>query len=703
MIEPIPEQRIPFTCTLDCGSRCELVASVRDGEILRIDTPAGRPDTINQPRLIPCARGRARDRARKAADRLLYPMQCVGPKGSGQFERISWKEALDRIAAKLSNVQARYGSQAVLHASGAGSISGRGFNGATASTRFFSFWGAVTGTKGGMSNHCAQIAAEWMLGNQIPGSDRASLLDSRLIILWGTNPAELHMGPNTAHFIAHARDRGARVILIDPRYTDSSILADQWIPIQPGTDAALAAALAYVMVIEGLADLEFMASHTIGFDQYHRYLIGADDGLAKKPAWAEKITGIPASTIYALARDYATVKPAALLPGWAPQRTLYGEQIARALIVLACLSGNVGIPGGGFASVGTRGNIIPVQGLPYGTYKPARRVFSGSWARDILSKQLDPPIQLAYIVASNLINRSPDTRKNAAALAQVDCVVVHEPFLTPTARCADIILPITTDLERSDLVTSWGYDQHLFHSQQAVQPAGESRSDYWIFAQLADRLGFGDDYTGGKSEETWMETFLDPQSLDVPALQQSGIMRLDDEIRIGLADYKSDPIQHHLPTPSGKIEIVNQQAAEYGLPVIPTYVPIAVGESSYPLQLITPHYKFRSNSCLAAVPWLQRLESHAAWINPHDAEARGLVEEDVVEVFNQRGVIRLPAKITERIMPGVLCVYQGAWYRPAEDGVDEGGCSNVLTEHVETPTGGLATHSTYVEIRRSKS
>jgi anaerobic dimethyl sulfoxide reductase subunit A len=607
---------------------------------------------------------------------------------------------LDEIAARLHDVQERHGTEAVLHAAGAGSQSGRGFSGASASRRFFAHWGPVTELSGNMSNHCASIAARWMLGGLVSGSDRATLRDSRMIILWGNNPAETHMGPNTAHFIAQARDRGARVVLIDPRYTDSSVLADQWIPIRPGTDAALAAALAYVLESEELVDRAFMASHTAGYEPYRRYVLGEDDGVPKTPDWAASRTGVPAGTIHQLACDYGTIKPAALLPGWAPQRTLYGEQIARALIVLACLSGNVGIRGGGLASVGTRFGNLPVGGLPRGPHTPARQLRAGTWATDVLQDQLSPPIKMAYIVASNLINRSPDTRANARALAQIDFVVVNEPFYTPTARCADVVLPICTDLERSDLVTSWGHDQHLFYSQQAAVPAGEARTDYWVFGQLAERLGFGDAYTGGRSAAEWIETFLGSRRLDVESLRRDGITREDGEPRVALADFRADPAAHPLHTASGKIEVSCPQAERYGLPAIPSYVEIEGASSEHPLQLITPHYKFRSNSCLNAVPWLQRLEPHAAWINGRDARMRGIADGDLVEVFNARGAIRLPAKVTERIVPGVVCVYQGTWYRPGPDGVDEGGCANVLTEQRESPTGGCTTHSAWVEVRR---
>ncbi|MBN1641576.1 MAG: molybdopterin-dependent oxidoreductase [Anaerolineae bacterium] len=697
------ERPIPFTCTLDCGSRCALVARARDGGGIRIDTPAGEPDTVQRPRLVPCVRGRAHGRLQSARERVLHPLRRSGARGAGAFEPVSWDEALDTVATWLNDLARRDGPTAVLHATGAGSISGRGFSGGAASERFFSYWGSVTATSGNLSNHCASIAADWMLGTRVPGSDRATLLDARLIILWGMNPAETWMGPNTGHYIAGARDRGAHVILIDPRYTDSGILADQWVPVRPGTDAALAAAMAYVMEREGLVDRASIASMTTGYETYRAYLLGEGDGAPKTPAWAEAITGVPRQTIAQLARDYATTRPAALLPGWGPQRTLHGEQFARAAIVLACMSGNVGVRGGGLASLGTRDGGIPAGALPRGPYAPARRISAVTWARDLLEDRLDPPVRMAYVVASNLINRSPNTRANARALAALDHVVVHEPFLTPTARYADIVFPICTDLERADLVTSWGYDAHLFYSQQVAPAQGEARTDYWVCAQLAERLGLGAAYTGGKTEGAWIETLLEAGRLDAGHLRDQGILRQDPEPRVALAAFRADPVAHPLPTPSGRIEIVCPQAEAAGLPTIPSYVLDPPHPAGYPLQLVTPHSKLRSNSCLHANPWLQDLEPHAVWIHPRDAAARGVAQGATVEVWNDQGAIRLPAKLTERIMPGVVCVHQGTWYRPGADGVDEGGCANVLTDHVASPSGGLATHSAWVEVRQGHS
>lgn len=668
---------------------------------MRIDGPDG-PDTPDAPRLVPCARGRAHRRLLTAPDRVLTPLLRDGPRGSGRFRPIAWDEALDDVADRLRETVGRWGGEAILHAYGAGSTGGRGFSGAGASRRFFSHLAPVTETYGRFSDHCTVMAAQWMFGEPIPGSDRETLLDSRLIILWGMNPAETIMGPNTPYWIAEARDRGARVVLIDPRYTDSGVLADQWIPIRPGTDAALAAAMAHVLEREGLVDRSFLARYTAGYDAYRDYVLGTSDGVPKTPAWAAAITGIPEETIAGLAREYATVKPAALLPGWAPQRGLYGEQAPRACITLACMTGNLGLRGGGEASVGTRWGTGPLGTLPGGPHTPARLLPKWTWAAEMPAPDFSPAVRLAYVVGTNLINRSPNTDLNARVLAGLDHVVVQDPFLTPTARLADVVLPVCTDLERSDLVGSWGHDAYLFHSQQALPPAAETRTDYWIFAQLAERLGWGDAYTQGRTEGEWLEALLAESGLDAEPLHRDGILRERHAPRVALAEFRADPEGHPLRTPSGRVEIRSAQAEACGLPAVPAYVPVErePRERDYPLALITPHSKQRSHSCLHTNPWLRAIEPHAAWLNPADARERGIADGDRIEVSSADGVVRLSARVTNRIMPGVVCIYQGAWYRPGEDGVDDGGCANVLTPSRQTPSGGPSTHTAWVEARR---
>ncbi|NLD43205.1 MAG: molybdopterin-dependent oxidoreductase, partial [Chloroflexi bacterium] len=289
---------------------------------------------------------------------------------------------------------------------------------------------------------------------------------------------------------------------------------------------------------------------------------------------------------------------------------------------------------------------------------------------------------------------------NVRALAELDYVVVQDPFLTPTARLADLVLPVTQDLEREDLVTSWGYDRHLFHAQPALPPAGQARGDYWIFAQLAQRLGFGEAFTEGRDERAWLEHLLARLPLDTAPLAEEGLLRDDPPPRVALAEFRADPSAHPLPTPSGKIELVSADGASVGLPTLPAAVDAEPSASEgYPLQCVTPHSRLRSNSCCHANDWLRALEPHAVWIHPADASARDIREGQRVDVVSAQGRIRLPARVTERIMPGVVCVYQGAWCRPDEQGVDVGGCANTLTAAAHSPTGGMTTHSLWVEVR----
>ena len=696
-------KRVPFTCTLDCGGRCELIACVRDGELVRIDTPPGRPDTVEMPRLVPCLRGRAQGRLQQTRERVLTPLRRVGPRGGDQFDEVSWDEALDEVAQRLVDTRDRHGAEAILHITGAGSFGGRGFSGGAASHRFFSHWASVTATYGNMSMWCAQIANQWMLGDTDDSIDIATLLESRLIVLWAMNPAENRLGGNLAYFIVQARDRGARVILIDPRFTDTAILADQWIPIRPGTDVAFIAAIAHVWITEGRVDTGFMEAHTVGYKDYFRYVLGEEDGIPKTPEWAAEISEVPVETIRAFAREYASAKPAALMAGLGPQRTRFGEQTERALITLVCMSGNMGIRGGGLAHKGRHSSAsIPTESLSSGPCTPVQKVRAENWGKFVLDGNLDPPAKMAYIVASNAINRSAGTRANARALEQLDFVVVHDQYFTPTARYADIVFPICLDLERPDLVQGRG---DLHYNRQALEARGETRTDHWVFSRLAERLGIGEAYTGGKTEEEWLGYFLEASGLDTGSLKREGILRSTGEPRVHLAEFRADPAGHPLDTLSGRIEVACTKAEEYGLPPIPSYIENrpAAEEKEYPLRLVTPHSKLRANSSGYPNAWLLRLEPQRVWMNPQDAQTRGIEPDELVEIFNGSGVIAIPAKVTERIMPGVVAVNQGAWYRPGEDGVDTGGCANSLTSHRVSRTGGLAVHSERVQIRRRVS
>ena len=698
-----PVERIPFTCSLDCAARCELVAVVQDGHILRIDTPPGQDDTDERPRLVPCLRGRGQRRLLTSPDRLMHPLQRVGPRGAGEFRRISWEQALDVVAERLEDVAVRHGHEAVLLLHGAGALGGRGLSGAQAARRFFSYWGPATGTYGHMSAWCANIANQWMLGGVRNSIPVAHLRDAKLILLWGMNPAENRHGANLAYYIAQARDAGIKVVLLDPRYTDSAVLADEWLPIRPGSDVALIAAMVHELIIHGEIDEAFVQSHAVGWDAYRCYVLGEDDGQPKNAKWAAAITGLSADAIVTLAREYAAAKPALILAGLGPQRSRYGEQTERALITLATVSGNLGLRGGGMAHSGRHADVqLPMEGLiemPMGPHAPGRWIRQENWGRFLLDGSLQPPLRMAYICAANAINRSSNTRGNIRALETLDTVVVQDPYLTPTARYADIVLPISHDLERTDIIAGYG---DLYYNPQVVDPAGEAHTDYWVLAQLAQRLGFYTEYTQGLDDAGWVERILRGMGADGEVLREDGILRAPGAEVVDLAGFRADPQAHPLATPSGRVEIASVTAASHGLPLLPSYIENVPPDDAgtYPLYLVTPHFKLRANSTGYPNPWLLRLEPQRVWMNPVDATARGIGDGDTVTVRNQYGAVRLPARVTERIKPGVVCIYQGSWYRPAADGVDEGGCANVLTGHGVSPTGGMAVHSERVEVER---
>jgi anaerobic selenocysteine-containing dehydrogenase len=342
---------------------------------------------------------------------------------------------------------------------------------------------------------------------------------------------------------------------------------------------------------------------------------------------------------------------------------------------------------------------MPDAQLPMGPHSYSRALNASVWAAQILSGELEPPIRMAYIVASNLINAAqyPWQRPGPGS---VGLRVVHEPFPDAHGRsptwCCHHHRP-----GARDLVDTWATTAASLRAA-ATDPAGEARSDYQVFSALAARLGFAADYTQERDEAAWLEEFLAAAPAAERAdLERDGLLRIyPDAPRIELADFRRDPATYPLPTPSGRIEIENPAAEGYGLPAIASYLPEPEEGDAYPLHLLTPHSKLRSNSCVHSNPWVQRLEEHTVWLNPADAAARGLVEGDLAEVVSPRGAIRLPVYVTARIMPGVACVYQGTWYRGGGDGhdgaadePDPGGCANVLTDHVTTRTGGPATHS----------
>lgn len=503
--------------------------------------------------------------------------------------------------------------------------------------------------------------------------------------------------------------------------------------------------MAYVIIKENLQDRGFLDTYTIGFDKFRDYVLGTEDGVEKTPFWAEAITGVPAQTIASLAREYATTKPAALVAGIAPGRTAYGEQYHRAAITLSAMTGNIGVLGGSAAdrswggeswggdiatlTARTKGRMTsPPNEVEAGvpprwntlagrsrSMNSSARVNVGLLADAILEGKAGgypADYKLLWLANTNYLNQILEVGKTVRALRQLEFMVVQEQFMTPTARFADIVLPVCTYMERNDF-SCGGATPFYGIVNKAIEPLGESKSHLEICEALALRLGI----TGynDKSEEEWVRSiaagFSEAMgSPDYDALKDQGVYKLMlEEPYIPFRWQIEDPQNNPFPTPSGKIEIYSQQIADMAqtlLPPIPKYMetwesandPLA---KKYPLQLVTTHLRRRAHSQFETIPWLREQQRQAIWMNTVDAEARGIKNGDLVRVFNNRGQLVLPACVTERIMPWVVDVPEGAWYQPDENGVDCGGCANVLTRNEMSPAGAFPSNTTLVQVARA--
>ena len=707
-----------------------LRAHVRDGRIVRIETDNG-----DQPQIRACSRGRAYRQRVYSPDRLKYPMRRTGERGEGRFERISWDEALDIVASQLKRVKRSYGNSAIFLAAGSGN---QGMlHGPVPVIKMLLQFGGFTREWGAASYEGPLFASMATYGTLRTGNSREDLLDSRLVIMWGWNPANTIQDPETSFVLARVREKGARIVVLDPRFTDSAAaFAHQWVPIRPGTDTAMLNAMAYVIVKENLQDQAFIDRYTTGFDSYRDHLFGVDDGIPKSPGWAEEITTVPSRVIVKLARDYATMKPAALIAGWGPARSAMGEQYSRAANVLTSITGNIGINGGyasGFmrayssreTSSGTFGSGNPVErGAPprkdslyrlRGGTNPTSARIHGSKVFDAMLKGraggYPADLKMAYVVASNYINQHCNTRLGAEAFKALEFVVVHEQFLTPTAKFGDIVLPVNTFMERNDIAPPWLGSPYYIYLNKAVDSLYESKSDLEICRELSERLGLPPGLFNMTEDELLRGIVSAREDIsDYDSLKRDGVLKISiPEPIVAFKKQIRDPKKNPFPTLSGKIEIHCDHLDEMDNPLIPA-VPKYIShwenyddplKAVYPLQLLTTHHKTRAHSTWYNVPWMRDIEPHSVWINPVDADARSIKDGEMADVYNDRGRIRIPAKVTEFIMPGVVNVSQGAWFDPDEDGVDRGGCANVLTNDEQSPGGALAMNTALVQVEPS--
>lgn len=712
-------------CNSHCGGTCEMKVHVSGGRIVRIES--GDEDKTSH-RM--CVRGRAYRQRVYAPDRLLYPLKRTGARGSGEFTRVSWDEALETVACEIKRVRDTYGNASILHF--CSMADAHTIHHVQAFHSLLCQFGGYTAPWGFISNEGLAFASGTTYGARPTGYAPEEYLKSRLIIMWGWNPVVTQQGTRIPGALCSAKENGTRFTCVDPQYTDSAAtLADQWIPIRPGTDVAVFCAMAYVIIKENLQDQHFIDSYTFGFDRFRDYILGLEDGIAKKPEWAESNSGIPAATIANLAREYSRLKPAALITGYSAGRTAFGEQFHRAAFALEAITGNAAIKSIGQPVPKVTGRITQLPAPPNKTETgapsrwnaiPYRSASVNSSARVNVSLLADAILKgkaggypadykFLWLSNNNYLNQLAEVNKTIEAFRKLEFILVTEQFMSSSARFADIIFPVCTFLERNDLYAPPGSGVYGLVCK-AIEPLGESKSQLQICAALALKLGITD--YNDKSDEEWVRFMVAKLSKEVgfpdyDTLKKQGFYRIK-PYNTAANKAPEDSEEKPFSTPSGKIEIYSQIIAKMHhpqIPSIPKYMETweSLNDSlarNYPLQLITPHFRRRAHSQFDNLPWLRELQTQAVDINTIDAKSRGISDGDMVRVFNARGDMMIPAHVTERIIPGVVAVPQGAWYDPDENGIDRGGCANILTKNVTSPAGAFVSNTALVQVEKAK-
>lgn len=606
--DPKDDKFVMSACNVNCGSRCPVLLQVRDGQIIRVLPEQTGDNEIGSQQIRACVRGRSIRHRIYNPDRLKTPLKRKpGTKrGDGEWEEISWDQALDEIADKMKHILDAYGNEAIYIAYSTGAIGGTVAQGyspnGTAFTRLMSLLGGYLNFYADYST--AQITSSYPFhyGEWVSSNSFDDVKNSKLQVMFGNNPLETRMSGGGETFVTQKikQDYGVKTIIIDPRFSETAVgLGDEWVALRPGTDAALIAGMIHVMLEENLHDQEFLDKYTVGFDEhtlpkeaaknssYRSYIEGkGPDGIEKTPEWAARITGVSAQKIRQLAREIATAKPCAITQGWGPQRHANGENQARAIFMLAAVIGQIGIPGGGTGAREASASLpmtypfnteytnpietsIPVFGWTDAVERGEEMtaIHDGVKGKD----KLDVPIKMLWCHGGNsLTNQHGDLNRTTKLLrddSKAELIVVNDIQMTTSARYADYVLPDASTAEQDDYIMqgSAGNLEYGIFASQAVTPLYNCRPIYEVVSDLAERFGIRDKFTGGKTQQEWIKETLDQSRKDIPELpsyedfKEKGIFKRTGESVIPLKEFREDPEANPLETPSGKIEIYSQQ------------------------------------------------------------------------------------------------------------------------------------------------
>ena len=678
-------------CPHDCPDTCAWQVTVQDGTAIKLVGNREHPFT----RGVLCAKVDHYLERVYSPDRILYPMRRVGARGEGKFERASWDEAMADISGRLQDIIAQNGPTAILPYSWWGT---QGLIQADAGHPFFDRLGATRLVR----NVCgyAQEAGTTVTIGGSTSTLLEDIVDSRFIILWGTNTVvtNLHLWP----FIQQARKNGATLVVIDPAKTRTAAQADWHLQSLPGTDAALALGMMHVIVKESLYDSDYVARYTLGFEQLRKRLTDYP------PERVAQITGLKADEIIELANAYATTRPAVIRTLIGLEHHSNGAMMFRAISCLPALVGAWRDQGGGLITTPAGPffealNIAEVR-KPELEDQNTRSVNMVQLGQALTSDELDPPIQCLIVYNSNPATIAPNQNLVLQGLRREDLfTVVHEQFLTDTACYADYVLPATTQLEHSDLMWSWGHT-YLTLNQPAIEPLGEAVPNTEFFRRLAASLGLEEPHLYTSDKER-IRTLL---TSDHPYLHSITYERLEKEgwVKLNLPSDWRPFAEGGFATPSGKCEFYAEHLIEQGLDPLPTHIPPAespVGDPGlakrYPLMLLTAKSALHFlNSSYANLPRHLRAESEPHLdLHPDDASPRDIDDGTQVRVFNDRGEVMLRARVGTHIRAGVVSMPSG-WWASRSPG---GSSANALTADGLSDLGdGGDFHDTLVEVEK---
>jgi anaerobic selenocysteine-containing dehydrogenase len=675
-------------CPRNCYSTCSMKVKVENGRITDI---WAHPDNKATACGV-CLKGLSYVERAFAKDRILSPLRRK--KNGNGFEKISWENALNEIAAELHLLKNKYGPHSVLFYQASG-MSGllNGF-----SKSFWKLFGGATTTYGNLCWPAGLEATRLTLG-ECNHNAPWDLENSRLIIMWGKNAAETNIQEMT--HVQKAMDKGAHLIVIDPRRTPTSERAMMLYQIKPGTDAALALGIANILIAENKTDNAFIEKYVLGFEDFKAHVAQFT------PDKVAKITEIPEKFIHKLAELIGKTRPMTILPGYGMQRYSNGGQTTRAILALQIITGNIGKPGACWHYANLQSYIFdkvkePLCYFPNKeTDSPFRREISTAKLGEDMLKLQDPPLKMAWIERGNPITQNPDTNKTIEAFKKLDFIVVSEQFMTDTAQMANIILPAKNMFEQADLVGSY-WNPYIQLRQKIVEPAGEVKPETEVYYLLAKKLNINDGLIaqnllepGDTAVENYLKNCLAKfPSVSWEKLKEGPVLEASYQ-EIAFADF-------NFPTPSGKIELYSEQAAQlWNVNPLPDYLePIesrTEENQKYPLNLLTPNCKNRIHSQFNNLEMIRSLNpAPELHVHPYDAMQRNIRHGDKVLLFNDRGKLEIRVAINIGLKKGCVSLSNGWW-------ISQGGTPNFLSLGRETDMGhGAAFHDNMVEIKLLK-